>query len=239
MKVSVIIPARNEERYIARTIRAVLAQRYPHLEVIVVDNGSTDRTMDIVRQFPQVRLVSEPRPGVQFARECGRRQATGDIIANLDADNLPGPEWVSRAVAYFADPKVVGMSGPYDLYDAPFLIRMVHLFTQKIIFPVLTTVLYTLFGRGVIAIGGNMFSRATALETIGGYNTAIRFYGDDIDTANRLARVGKFLFRDAIAVRASARRYQRSGYLRQQWLYTLNYLWVVLLGHPYRNEFGA
>lgn len=238
MKLSIVIPAYNEEAYLGRTLEAALAQTYPDLELIVVDNNSTDRTADVVRQFPTVRLMHESRQGILFARECGRRAATGDIIVSMDADCEPHPAWAANAVRYFANPSVVAVSGPYDLHDAPPFFHWSHLYSQKLVFPLLTRALYALFGRGVIAMGGNTFARASALAAINGYDTNIKFYAEDMDTANRLAQVGRVVYHNDVAIRTSARRYLKHGIMRIQGKYLMNYLWVVLFRKPFRNEFG-
>ncbi len=92
-RVSVVIPCFNTERYIAGTLRAVLAQTGAALEVIVVDDGSTDGSAALVeREFPQVRLLRRANGGVAAARNAGIGAATGDWVAFCDADDiwLPG-----------------------------------------------------------------------------------------------------------------------------------------------------
>lgn len=92
-RVSVVIPCFNAERYIAATLRSVLAQHGVQLEVIVVDDGSTDGSVAVVeREFPQVRLIRRPNSGVAAARNAGIAAARADWIAFCDADDiwLPG-----------------------------------------------------------------------------------------------------------------------------------------------------
>ena len=238
MKVSIVIPAYNEEGYLRETLKAALAQDYPDIEILVIDNNSNDRTAEVASEFPNVRLLHEPQQGILFARECGRRAATGDIIVSMDADCLPTPSWVSNAVKYFDDPKVVAVSGPYDLFDAPPFFHWTHLYSQKLIFPIMTRTLYALFGRGVIAMGGNTFARASALDAINGYNLNLKFYAEDMDTANRLAQIGRVVYHNDISIRTSARRYLKHGILRIQGKYLLNYIWISLFHRPFRNEFG-
>lgn len=87
--VSVVIPCYNAERYIVATIESVLAQRHPGIEIIVVDDGSSDRSVDLVRAtFPAVRVVQQANQGVAAARNNGIRLATGDWIAFVDADDI-------------------------------------------------------------------------------------------------------------------------------------------------------
>jgi glycosyltransferase involved in cell wall biosynthesis len=92
-RVSVIIPCYNAERYVCATIETVFAQGEPDIEIIVVDDGSKDRSVELVRAaFPTVRVVEQPNQGVAAARNHGLRLATGEWIAFLDADDiwLPG-----------------------------------------------------------------------------------------------------------------------------------------------------
>ena len=90
--VSVVIPAYNAERFLAKTLQSVLAQTYRHLEVLVVDDGSQDATPAIVTQMAQrdtrLRLLSQPNRGVAAARNMAIGQARGDLIAPIDADDL-------------------------------------------------------------------------------------------------------------------------------------------------------
>src|SRR5260370_26945355 len=102
--VSVVIPVLNGEATIGELLGALLTQRDPPAatEVIVVDNGSVDATRDIVRRAG-VTLLEEPVRGPAAARNCGLRQARGDVVAHLDADTLPTSRWLAELVAPFAD----------------------------------------------------------------------------------------------------------------------------------------
>ncbi len=91
--ISVIVPCFNAERYIAATLRSVLNQTRPPGEIIVVDNGSTDRSREIVESFgPVVRLIHEARRGASAARVAGAAAARGEALMFLDADDLIAPD---------------------------------------------------------------------------------------------------------------------------------------------------
>lgn len=91
--VSVVVPAFNADKFIGAALESVLAQTYSELEIIVVDDGSTDHTADIVRSFlPDLRLIRKRQSGPAAARNTALRTATGKYCAFLDADDLWHPE---------------------------------------------------------------------------------------------------------------------------------------------------
>lgn len=103
-KVSVIIPAYNAERFIAETIQSVLNQTFQDFELIVINDGSKDKTPDIVQEFcnkdSRVILINKPNTGVSDTRNLGMRTAKGEYIAFLDADDLFLPTYIERKVNF-------------------------------------------------------------------------------------------------------------------------------------------
>ena len=100
--VTAAIPVRDGEAYLAEAIESVLAQGRPCDQVIVIDNGSTDRSVEIAGNFgPAVRVVSEPRPGIGVARNAAMGAADGDYVAFLDADDLWQPRKTELQLAAF------------------------------------------------------------------------------------------------------------------------------------------
>jgi teichuronic acid biosynthesis glycosyltransferase TuaG len=101
--VSIIMPAYNASRHIAESVQSVLAQTYPHWELLVVDDGSTDDTAEVVHRFvasdARVRYFSRPNGGQAAARNTGLREARGDLVAFLDADDLWLPEKLESQLA--------------------------------------------------------------------------------------------------------------------------------------------
>jgi cellulose synthase/poly-beta-1,6-N-acetylglucosamine synthase-like glycosyltransferase len=116
VEVSVIIPAYNAETTIKDTLRAVLNQDFSRerYEVIVVDDGSTDRTAEVVREFEEVKLISIPRSGPGKARNVGAKAARGKFLLFTDADCVPTKDWIDEMIApLLKDKEVVGVGGAY------------------------------------------------------------------------------------------------------------------------------
>lgn len=109
--ISVIVPAWNAEGSIGRLLDALAAQSAAanRFETILVDNGSTDATCEIVRSYPVVRLLSEPQPGSYRARNRGVNAARGTFLLFTDADCLPAEDWVETALAF------TRRSGPFGI----------------------------------------------------------------------------------------------------------------------------
>lgn len=113
--VSVVLPAWNLAHKIDRTLQSLLAHDYPALEIIVVDDGSTDATAEVVRRYPAVRLVQHERnQGASIARNSGVQAASHELIYLLDADCIVLPGTVAKLVQRLqADPRIGVISGSY------------------------------------------------------------------------------------------------------------------------------
>ncbi len=100
-RVSILIPAFNAERWIGETLRSAIAQTWPRKEIIVVDDGSTDRTAEVARQFAshEVAVISTPNHGVATARNQAFQLSQGDYIQWLDSDDLLAPDKIERQFA--------------------------------------------------------------------------------------------------------------------------------------------
>jgi cellulose synthase/poly-beta-1,6-N-acetylglucosamine synthase-like glycosyltransferase len=242
MKLSFVIPAYNEEALLGpclHSILAQLAQERMDAEIIVVNNASTDHTRAVAAAFPGVRVIDEPRQGLVRARQAGFVAATGDLIANLDADTRLTPGWLAQVYTRFGrDPALVALSGPciYDDLSAPVRVG-VRLFYALAFVSYLTT--RFVLNRSSLLQGGNYVIRRDALRAIGGYNTALEFYGEDTDVAYRLHPLGKVVFTLRLPIYASGRRLAAEGVLRTGVTYSLNYLWVILFQRPFSRGYRA
>jgi glycosyltransferase involved in cell wall biosynthesis len=97
-KVSIVIPCYNAERWVAETLDSALAQSWPHTEIILVNDGSSDGSLAQARRFTGrgVRVIDQPNRGASAARNAGLQASTGDFIQFLDADDLLAPDKIAR-----------------------------------------------------------------------------------------------------------------------------------------------
>ena len=111
-KVSVVMPVYNVEIYVAEAVTSVLSQTYENFELLIVDDGSTDASVDICNLIddPRIRLIRQANRGLAGARNTGIREARGDYIAFLDSDDLWAPEKLARHVAYLEANPEIGVS---------------------------------------------------------------------------------------------------------------------------------
>ena len=111
--VTLYIPCYNGEAFIAACIEGALSQTLPPDEILVIDDGSTDRSVELASGYPQVRVVQhETNKGLAVARNTALREARGDLLASLDPDCVAKPTWLQTLVAIMdASPKISGCSG--------------------------------------------------------------------------------------------------------------------------------
>lgn len=230
--ISLIIPAYNEEGHIGQCLEsAIKGGRGRFKEIIVVDNGSTDKTAEVASRYPGVQVVTERRKGTGNARQTGAEAASGEILAYIDADISTPPNWVDFIIKTFARrPKVVFLSGPYRYRHhagAPYPAWWLNAIWW------VTPPVYWLVGY--IGNGGNCAMRADALKKIGGHDRTIAFYGDDTDLARRFYAVGKTIWTLRFYNYTSARRFYEAGVVKTCVKYVLNYWWPVLFHRPFSS----
>lgn len=113
-RISVIVPSFNSEAYISEAVRSVLAQTWQNWELIIIDDGSTDRTKEMMQPFledERIRYYSKPNGGAASARNCGIRKSNGNLIAFLDSDDFWLPEKLEKQVACFREYPEIGVCG--------------------------------------------------------------------------------------------------------------------------------
>lgn len=231
-KISLIIPAYNEEKYIGTCLDYALKSTHPFFEIIVIDNASTDKTSDIAESFSGVRVVREEKKGLVHARERGQREAKGDLLAFVDADTRMPADWSLKAFDTFTAHKdVVCLSGPYMYYDIPRWQQfLVVLYWRILALPLYFFIRY-------MVVGGNFVIRRDTVAAMGGFDTSIAFYGEDTDIARRAAKVGKVKFSMAFCMPTSGRRFSGQGLIKTMLLYGANFFSQVFLHHAVTKDY--
>src|SRR5438552_306289 len=209
-RVSVVVCSYNGARTIGDCLDGLARLDYPDYEVIVVDDGSTDRAAVIARRYPVV-VIQTHNQGLALARNVGLKEATGEIVAYIDDDARPDPQWLRYLAATFMSTAHAGVGGPNiappgDGPIAECVARApggpVHVLLND---------------REAEHIPGcNMAFRKSSLEAIGGFDPQFRTAGDDVDVCWRLlARGWTLCFHLAALVRHHRRNSLRT-YWRQQ-----------------------
>jgi glycosyltransferase involved in cell wall biosynthesis len=162
--VSVIIPVYKAERYIATTLQSVLDQTYQNFELLIIDDGSPDRSIEICQQFidRRIKIICQENRGVAAARNHGIRAAQGEYIAFLDADDIWLPTKIEKHIHHLENSPSVGISYSYstliDATDKP--LGLYQLPQTNNITPV------NFLLRDPIGSGSNLIARKAVLEAI-------------------------------------------------------------------------
>lgn len=241
MRISFVIPAYNEADYISGALASITEQVREHgcdAEVIVVDNASTDETTSVAASYPGVRVVREERKGIVWARRAGYEAATGQLIANIDADNRLTPGWLNTVLTEFAaDEELLALSGPLEYYDLPRWKRVLVSWVFYRTGYAFAWVSGKLFGKHGMLQGGNYIVRREVIERIGGFDTSIEFYGEDIDVGRRISEIGKILWTFRLPIYSSARRMDGEGFFVMGYTYAMNFLWTTFLKRPFSKTY--
>ncbi|MCP9819745.1 glycosyltransferase [Synechococcus sp. Cruz-9H2] len=184
-KVSVVVCAYNADRTIDTCLAALETVRYPNYEVIVVNDGSNDGTLDICRKYPYIRLICQENKGLSVARNVGLEAATGEIVAYTDADCDVDPDWITYLVHGFRITGEVAVGGPNLPPPEDSLVPSAVAVSPG--GP--THVLIDDMEAEHIA-GCNMAFKADVLRDLGGFDAQYRAAGDDVDICWRLQDAG-------------------------------------------------
>jgi ABC-type multidrug transport system fused ATPase/permease subunit/GT2 family glycosyltransferase len=209
-RISVVVCSHNGARTLRDCCEGMLQLEYPNFEVIVVDDGSTDGTPLIAREYG-FRVISTPNQGLSSARNTGLAAATGEILAYTDDDARPDPHWLQYLASTF-------MSGEYAAVGGPNLLPLRSGVVSCAVENSPGGPVHVLLNdREAEHIPGcNMAIRKAALEAIGGFDPTYRTAGDDVDVCWRLQACGWKVGFHPAAVVWHHRRSTVKGYWRQQ-----------------------
>lgn len=213
--ISVIIPARNDAEYLRACLQSLAAQTRRADEIVVVDNASTDETASIARKAG-ARVVVEPRIGIPAAAAAGFDAATGDVLARLDADSLPPPDWVERierALAEAVPPAVV--TGPGEFYGCG---RVTHWLGSKVYIRGYFWSMALVLGHPPV-FGSNFAMHAGVWSAVRDrVHRTTRVVHDDLDLSIQLEPGVAICFDRSLLVGVSARPFDTvGGLVRRLW----------------------
>ena len=204
MKISVVIPAHNEEKHIGKCLESIANQIEKPSEVIVVDNNCTDKTAEIAKKFG-ARIIKEKKQGMIFARNAGFNAAKYDIIARTDSDTILPADWTSRIKKAFEDPSLGALSGPTCSYNWPKSTQQMSRLPSLMLFDVLGL----LFKNGCL-YGPNMSLRKTVWEKVK-QDVCLddKKVHEDIDLSIHLNKLTKIKFDNKLIVKIMRVRWKQ------------------------------
>ena len=237
-RVSVVVCAYNAERTMDACLESLRTLNYPDYEVIVVNDGSNDRTLEISERHravyeadpggPRMVIISQENKGLSVARNVGAHAATGEIVAYTDSDCVPDPDWLAFLVYKFVRSGFVAVGGPNFPPPEPFLVP-----AAVAVSPGGPT--HVLLNDEVAEHipGCNMAFTKKALEDIGGFEPVFAAAGDDVDLCWRLQNRGYAIGFSPAATVWHYRRNTVKAYLKQQMGYGKAEA-LLYFKHPYR-----
>ena len=199
MKVSIVIPVYNEEKYIENCLKNIINQTEKPDEIIIIDNNCTDNTINIAKKFG-VKIIQEKKQGMIHARNCGFNYASSDIIARCDADTLVPNDWVKKIKKNFEKNNLDSLTGPlifYDLFSATYFGVKFYFWFMKL-----------LTGGVEIIVGPNMIITKKIWEKVKNQVCLNdKEVHEDIDISIHIHQVGGIIKNDSnLSVQASGRR---------------------------------
>ena len=227
--VSVIVPTLNEEKYLTRCLKSLVNQTSDRsMEILVVDGGSMDQTVQIAKKYAD-KVLMKPHAPVGSARNLGAKVASGEILAFIDADTIANPEWLNSIVdAFYREPRAVGLTGPTLPYDGTLsdsiTYRLWTIYLQRLLLNL----------QMPHVIGFNCAYRRSPFLSVGGFDEE-SVMSEDIKLAHKIRRYGKIRFERDMSALTSARRFRKYGHLYIGGLYILNGFSTLLLDWCHSN----
>lgn len=250
LTLTIVIPAYNEQSYIAACLDSIAEQTVMPAEVIVVDNNSSDETVKIVRQYSFAKVLKEPKQGVFFASRNGFNAAKSDVIGRIDADTILPPDWVETVLSQLKKPRVAAVTGPVNYYDMP-LPHTNHWFDH-----LMRAMTYNFaYDNSPFLYGSNLAIRRKVWRNVVDGLCKEQDIHEDIDLAIHVKKAGhEIVYSKALLSGASGRRYNdgiksfggyigmyRRTYSRHKMhsfmVYPALFMWSLgyVLMHPWRN----
>lgn len=221
-KISVIIPAHNEELLLPRALRALKRQDFKNpFEILVIDNASTDKTSEVADSYG-IRTIRENKKGYSFALNRGFLKAQGEIICVTDADSIVPKYWLKTIANHFIkDQKLVALGGNLELCDCPKYLREISKIICRFNYHTLS--------------GANMAIKKAAYFKACRGKLKVNL-GAELYLVKRLKKIGGVDFDPNLTVKTSGRRLE-NDLPKTLYTYFLNDLWLYLFDKPKYADF--
>ncbi len=209
MRLSIIVPAYNEEEHIEKCLKSLSRQKNKNFELIIVDNDSTDRTIEIAKKYSH-NIYIEKKRGYHNVVRRGVLKSSGDLIAVCDADGIYPKDWTQKVYDTFNKHKdIVAFYGSIRLHD-------VNKYTRKIYEKIFYNFMVYMKKKGIdVCNGPNFVFKKSAYKKAGGYGDRVyNQAGVDIEFGMRLKKIGKIIFVPSIFMWGSLRRAEKQGLLK-------------------------
>ncbi|SHH30682.1 glycosyltransferase family 2 protein [Thermosipho atlanticus] len=207
--ISIVVPVLNEEKILENTLKNIRQQSYKNYELIVVDNGSTDNSVNIAKKFAD-KILFEEKKGSINAMTTGFKNAKGEIIVNCDADSLYPTNYLEKIVeAFNKSEKIVAVYGPLVFIENGKISNFFTLLGYTI-----ADFLSKVFTNTYIVGAANFAIKKEIYDKVGGYNTNSNLASQDFRLAKKLSKHGKVKFIPSLIVLTSNRRFKENGTFR-------------------------
>ncbi|HXH36997.1 MAG TPA: glycosyltransferase family A protein [Thermoanaerobaculia bacterium] len=239
-RVTVLMPVFNREEFVGEAIESVIAQDFADFELLIVDDGSTDRTPELLRAWAQkdarIVVITAPRNlGIAEAPNLGLRHARTEYVARLDSDDILMPgRLAAQAAVLDSHPEVVLVSSAYETMDRDGR----YLGTWDVVEPH-EVVTWLLHFYNIVGGGGHVMFRRSQVLTLGGYNAAYPS-SEDYDLWVRLLRTGRILTLPLIGMKQRDHEgratVEYAGIKRANWTAIMRKSLAPYLGRPISDE---
>jgi glycosyltransferase involved in cell wall biosynthesis len=230
-KISVIVPAYNEARYLGRCLDSLKNQSVSSFEIIVVDNNSDDDTVPIARAYTPIVLTCHDQ-GISSARNFGAARAAGDVLCFIDADGIVSRRWVEKVLDAFTGTKEIDALSGFNIFGGTTLPREVLYNSYNIV------VFSSLFignhiGSPFVA-GNNMAIKKHLFHRAGGFP---EFVSEDVRLSKQIRRYKPSVaFDPTMVITYSTRRFEKNGFFETLLLW-IRSVWEETPESGYREDF--
>ena len=209
--ITAYIPCHNADRFIGSCVKALLEQSLKPSEILVINDGSTDRTVEKAKRFPVKVIHLEGHPGLADARNSAIKAASHDYIASIDADCVPESTWLECLMNTVAETGAAGAGG-----------KLVEAHQERLADRWRAVHMRQNWGDARVEnppflFGCNTLFRKSALDDVGGYNAAFRSNGEDVDISKRLMKKGHTLTYEPSAIVRHLKQDTMHSVLKADW----------------------